>query len=113
LRSQIEGLLDWIVDSEFTAVLLLNDQDALTFVDSCDARNIRIPEDLAVVAYDDEVASMAAVPLSAIAPPKYDVGYQALRMCLDRLGPPAGQSTALRQVSLSPALVVRESTELP
>lgn len=110
LRRELEDALEKIVAGEFTAVLLLNDQDALTFVDSCQARGIRIPEDLAIVAYDDEVASMGAVPLSAIAPPKFDVGYQALQMCLDRLDSPAGKSTALRQVSLSPALVVRESS---
>lgn len=113
LRRELEDALEKIVAGEFTAVLLLNDQDALTFVDSCQARGIRIPEDLAIVAYDDEVASMGAVPLSAIAPPKFDVGYQALQMCLDRLDSPAGKSTALRQVSLSPALVVRESSGLP
>lgn len=113
LRAEIEAMVDWIVESQFTAALLLNDQDALTFVDSCQARNIRIPEDLALVAYDDEVASMGAVPLSAVAPPKYDVGYQAVQMCLDRIDSPKGRTTALRQVSLSPALVVRESSELP
>lgn len=113
LRRELEDALEKMVAGEFTAVLLLNDQDALTFVDSCQARGIRIPEDLAIVAYDDEVASMGAVPLSAIAPPKFDVGYQALQMCLDRLDSPAGKSTALRQVSLSPALVVRESSGLP
>lgn len=113
LRRHLDALLDWIIAYKVTAVLMLNDEDALTFVDSCQARGIRIPDDLAIVAYDDEVASMGAVPLSAIAPPKFDVGYQALQMCLDRLDSPAGKSTALRQVSLSPALVVRESSRLP
>ncbi|AIY00463.1 hypothetical protein ART_0864 [Arthrobacter sp. PAMC 25486] len=113
LREEIDAMLDSILISEFTAVLLLNDQDALTFVDSCQARNIRIPQDLAIVAYDDEVASMGAVPLSAIAPPKYDVGYQAVQMCLDRIDAPTGKTTALRQVSLSPTLVIRESSEMP
>ncbi len=112
LRAEIELMLDWIVESKFTAVLVLNDQDALPIVDGCQARNIRIPEDLAIVAYDDEVASMGAVPLSAVAPPKYDVGYQAVQMCLDRIDSTMGKTTALRQVSLSPTLVIRESSEL-
>ncbi|WP_269936462.1 substrate-binding domain-containing protein [Arthrobacter sp. HY1533] len=113
LRAELEEALEKIMAGELTAVLLLNDQDALTFVDSCQSRGISIPEDLAIVAYDDEVASMGAVPLTAIAPPKFDVGYQALQMCLDRLDSPAGKPTALRQVSLSPALVVRESSGHP
>lgn len=110
LREQIEGLVDWVAESKFTAVLVLNDEDALTFVDSCHARGISIPGDLAIVAYDDEIASMGAVPLTAVAPPKYDVGYQALRMCLNRVGSWYGNAPALQQVSLSPTLMVRESS---
>ena len=91
-------------------MLVLNDEDALTFVDGCHARGISIPGDLAIVAYDDEIASMGAVPLTAVAPPKYDVGYQALQMCLNRVGSCHGNAPALQQVSLSPTLMVRESS---
>ncbi|ALV45082.1 GntR family transcriptional regulator [Arthrobacter alpinus] len=111
LREQIEELVGWVAVSKFTAVLVLNDEDALTFVDCCHERGISIPGDLAVVAYDDEIASMGAVPLTAVAPPKFDVGYQALQMCLNRIGPHFGNATALQQVSLSPSLIVRESSE--
>lgn len=110
LRMQIEELRDWVVERGFTAVLVLNDEDALTFVDSCQAKGLAIPGDLAIVAYDDEIASMGSVPLTAVAPPKYDVGYQALQMCLNRIGSQRGTSHALQQVSLSPALVIRESS---
>ncbi|MFC5132927.1 substrate-binding domain-containing protein [Paeniglutamicibacter kerguelensis] len=55
-----------------TAAIIHNDEDALTFADLCEARGLLIPDDLAVVAYDDEVASLGAVPLSAVAPPKSD-----------------------------------------
>lgn len=107
----MEDAADWAIAGKYTAVLLLNDQDALTFVDNCHARGLSIPNDLAIVAYDDEVAALGAVPLSAIAPPKYDVGYQAVQMCLDRLSSSTGRPLALRQVSLSPELVIRESSE--
>ncbi|WCI07796.1 hypothetical protein PJ267_13890 [Arthrobacter sp. OVS8] len=48
--------------------------------------------------------------LSAVAPPKFDVGYQALKMCLNRIGSRHGTSPALQTLNLSPTLVVREST---
>lgn len=110
LRTQIEELRDWVAERAFTAVLVHNDEDALAFVDSCLAIGMSIPGDLAIVAYDDEVASMGAVPLSAVAPPKFDVGYQALQMCLNRISSLRGSAPALQQVSLSPTLVVRESS---
>ncbi len=110
LRGQIEKILDGIMDAGLTAAIVHNDEDALMFADCCLARGIRIPEDFALVAYDDEIASLGAVPLTAVAPPKYDVGYQALQMCLNRVGSWRGTSAALQQVSLSPTLVVRSST---
>ncbi|MFF5794377.1 substrate-binding domain-containing protein [Paeniglutamicibacter sp. NPDC012692] len=110
LRQQMSGIVDRFVEAGATAAIIHNDEDALTFADLCDARGLRIPEDLAVVAYDDEVASLGAVPLSAVAPPKFDVGYHALQMCLNRLGPRRRWELAVQRVSLSPTLVVREST---
>jgi len=51
------------------------------------------------------------VPLTAVAPPKYDVGHQALVMCLSRIGTRRGSTSALQRVNLSPALEVRGSTQ--
>ena len=110
LRMQIGGILDWFADEGVTAAIIHNDEDALMFADSCMPRGIRIPGDLALVAYDDEIASLGAVSLSAVAPPKFDVGYQALKMCLNRIGSRHGTSPALQRLNLSPTLVVREST---
>lgn len=110
LRRQIADLLDWFADAGVTAAIVHNDEDALMFADSCQARNVRIPEELALLAYDDEIASLGTVPLTAVAPPKFDVGYQALQMCLNRIGSRRGTSAALQRVSLSPTLVVRDST---
>lgn len=110
LRQQMSGIVERFVKAGATAAIIHNDEDALTFADLCEARGLRIPDDLAVVAYDDEVASLGAVPLSAVAPPKFDVGYHALQMCLNRLGPKRRWDLVVQRVSLSPTLVVREST---
>lgn len=110
LRVQVERILDQFSDAGLTAAIVHNDEDALMFVDCCQARNVQIPGDFALIAYDDEIASLGTVPLTAVAPPKYDVGYQALQMCLNRVGSRPGTSAALQQVSLAPTLVIREST---
>lgn len=110
LRAEMATMLEEMLASGCTAVLLLNDEDALTFVDCCQARNVRIPQDIAIVAYDDELASMGSVPLTAVAPPKHDVGYQAVSMCLERLSQAGTGPVSLRQTTLTPSLVIRESS---
>ena len=94
------------------AALVLPDEEAITLVNLAEESGVDVPEDLAIVAYDDEVADLAPVPLTSISPPKRDVGYAAVTMCMERLTGMAGSavSPALRRVSLAPKLIIREST---
>ncbi|MFK0003767.1 substrate-binding domain-containing protein [Paenarthrobacter sp. NPDC090522] len=110
-RLVVDGILDWCAENHVTAAIVHTDEDALQFASACQERRIRVPEDLAIISYDDEIAALGAVPLTAVAPPKYDVGHQALVMCLNRIGARLGSTTALQRVNLSPALVVRDSTQ--
>ncbi|MEV7607112.1 substrate-binding domain-containing protein [Paenarthrobacter sp. NPDC089322] len=111
-RVMVDGILDWCTDSGVTAAIVHTDEDALQFASACQERQLRVPEDFAIIAYDDEIAALGAVPLTAVAPPKYDVGHQALVMCLNRIGARQGSTTALQRVNLSPALMVRDSTQV-
>ncbi|MFG2819943.1 substrate-binding domain-containing protein [Kitasatospora sp. NPDC048365] len=90
-----------------TAVLVHNDQDALQLLPLLRARGLRVPEDLAVVSYDDVFAALGAPPLTAVAPPKRAVGAEALGILLRRLGSPA--ATPVCHLQLLPELTVRES----
>ncbi|MFJ5957726.1 substrate-binding domain-containing protein [Paenarthrobacter sp. NPDC092416] len=110
-RLVVDGILDWCTESRVTAAIVHTDEDALQFASACQERRIRVPEDFAIIAYDDEIAALGATPLTAVAPPKFDVGHQALVMCLNRIGARRSNS-ALQRVSLSPTLVVRDSTQL-
>lgn len=109
-RAVLDGILDRCTAEDVTAAIIHTDEDALQFTSACQERQIKVPEDFAIVAYDDEIAALGAVPLSAVAPPKFDVGYQALLMCLNRIGGRRGGAGALQRVSLSPTLVVRDSS---
>ncbi|WP_426300820.1 substrate-binding domain-containing protein [Arthrobacter sp. R-11] len=111
-RAAVEGLLDRYTAEGVTAAIIHTDEDALQFTSACQERRLRVPEDFAIVAYDDEIAALGAVALSAVAPPKFDVGYQALLMCLNRIGGRRGGTGALQRVSLSPTLVVRDSSRV-
>lgn len=88
------------------AALVHNDLDAIALVGLLRARGKRVPEDLALVTYDDEVAELSEVPLTAVAPPKQAVGAWALDLAVRRLSDP---STPLAEVLLRPQLRVRAS----
>ncbi len=108
--AELDELLDECVAQGITAAILLGDADAMAFLDLVLERGLRVPEDFAVVAYDDEVAAFATVPLTAVAPPKHELGHAALRLCVDRLKQPVGAAHTPVRMALLPALVVRESS---
>ena len=107
---EIGRFLDDCVDRGVTAALVLGDVDAMAFADLATERGIRIPEDFALVAYDDEFSALAAVPLTAVAPPKHDLGYSALRLCVDHLRQAERTTLAVTRMTLLPTLIEREST---
>lgn len=110
LLAELEALLDDCLRGGVTAAILLGDADAMAFTELALERGLRIPEQIAVIAYDDDVAAFAAVPLTAVAPPKHELGHAALRLCVDRLRQPQGASSTVVRMSLLPTLRVREST---
>jgi DNA-binding LacI/PurR family transcriptional regulator len=94
-----------------TAALVHSDQEAILLVQRLRGHGVRVPEDLSVIAYDDEVAAFAEVPLTAVAPAKFEVGRTAATALLDRLGGVTG--LPVRQTVLHPRLLVRDSTAAP
>ncbi|MFE2500044.1 LacI family DNA-binding transcriptional regulator [Streptomyces scopuliridis] len=80
-----------------------NDQIALAVLAAATAQGIRVPQDLAVVGYDDiEAASLAAVPLTTVRNPSHEMGRLAAKMIIER--------TVGDRIALEPELVVRRST---
>jgi DNA-binding LacI/PurR family transcriptional regulator len=109
--SSVDYLVDAVRERDVTAALVHSDEDAIVLVPRLQARGIRVPDDLALIAYDDEVASLADVPLTAVAPPMRAVGESAARLLLRRLAERGnGQRPAPRQhVELLPELRIRSS----
>ncbi|MBD0423287.1 DeoR/GlpR family transcriptional regulator [Streptomyces sp. TRM S81-3] len=93
-----------------TAVVLHGDVDAVMIVQRLAAEGVRVPEDCSVVAYDDVVAGLATPPLTAVAPPKGEIGRVAADLLLQRLQGLSGTGGAVRRVELLPRLMVRGST---
>jgi DNA-binding LacI/PurR family transcriptional regulator len=100
-------LLERCAATDTHAVLVHTDDDAVALLGLANDRGLRVPEDLAIVAYDDEIAALAPVPLTAVSPPKRDVGRAAVDLAVRRLSSPADLAT--QQVTLLPRLEVRAS----
>ncbi|MFH9611332.1 substrate-binding domain-containing protein [Streptomyces sp. NPDC017448] len=89
------------------AVLVHNDQDAIQLPPLLRALGLTVPDDIALIAYDDVFAALAAPPLTAVAPPKRAVGEAALALLLRRLT--GGRYLPVSRTSLLPTLRVRTS----
>ena len=72
------------------------------------ASGLAVPDDLAIVGYDDiYFAGAAAVPLTSVRQPRHELGRRAAELVLDEADNPEHQH---QQVVLLPELVARTST---
>ncbi|MFY1691078.1 LacI family DNA-binding transcriptional regulator [Plantactinospora sp. WMMB782] len=92
-----------------TAVFCANDLLALGVLQELTRQQVRVPEDIALVGYDDiDFAAAAAVPLSSVRQPRQRLGQTAAQLMLDEANDPENHEH--RQVVFEPELVVRESS---
>ncbi|KAB8165697.1 DeoR family transcriptional regulator [Streptomyces sp. 3MP-14] len=95
--------------SRTRAALVHSDHDAIELIRRMRSAGLRTPDDLALIAYDDEIAALAEVPLTAVAPAKHELGELAARLLLDRLQAPDPDEVPVRQLLVQPRLIVRAS----
>lgn len=104
----LDHALRAIADTGTTAVVVHSDPFALTFAQYCAEMGVSVPNDLAIVAYDDEVAELGEPPLTAVRPPKVDVGRIAVETMVARLV--SGARRPAHRVAVEPTLHIRESS---
>ncbi|WP_129837917.1 LacI family DNA-binding transcriptional regulator [Streptomyces sp. RFCAC02] len=93
-----------------SAVFCANDLLALGVLQALFAAGVRVPDEMALVGYDDiEFAAAAAVPLTSVRQPAVRMGRQAAELLLEETGEGAAAHRHQRIV-LDPELVVRESS---
>jgi LacI family transcriptional regulator len=104
--------VDWLFDSvpAPTAIVAFSDMAALWAMKRLDARGVRIPDEIALVGYDDtEFATLARVPLTSIAQPNFETGHHAAHLLIDRLEA-TSRPVQSRRAIFTPQLVARAST---
>jgi len=69
---------------------------------------VRIPEELAIISYDDIDAEFAAVPLTSVSHPNAELGREALTLLVNRIDA-APRPRTPRYIHLLPVLTVRNS----
>ena len=109
IRDGIEAVDRLLVQAERpSALFVTSDRKALGVVHRLLDRGLRVPEDVAVIGYDDiPYAECSRVPLTTVAVPKRPVGEMSAELFFERcdgLGP-----TGLRQILLPPEFVIRAS----
>lgn len=114
LRSNVRRHLAELVDDGVTGVIVSPDTHALQLVQIALEQGIDVPGDLSVIAYNDEVARLAEVPLTAVAPPKDTIGMMSVESSLRALAhdDPTTPFPVLR-TTLHPTLRIRESCAPP
>jgi LacI family transcriptional regulator len=90
-----------------TALLVANNQMALGAIRAAADLRIRLPEELALIAFDEtEWAPFVSPPLTTIAYPMVELGRMAAELLQRRIAEPERSPVT---VLLSPRLIVRES----
>jgi len=91
-----------------TAAICANDLVALGLLQEMVRHGVRVPEEFAIVGYDDiDFAAAAAVPLSSVRKPRQELGRRAAELLLDEARNPDHMH---EQLLFEPTLVVRESS---
>ena len=107
-RSAGERIAGMPRSSRPTAAFCANDLLALGLLQQCVALGISVPDDLAIVGYDDiDFAAAAAVPLTSVRQPRRDLGRTAAELLLDEA---SNAEHAHQQILFTPELVARGSS---
>jgi LacI family transcriptional regulator len=93
-----------------TAIFCANDLLALGALQEMTARQIRVPDGIAIVGYDDiDFAAAAAVPLTSVRQPRHQLGRAAAQLLLEEALDDGTHQH--RQVIFEPELVIRQSSQ--
>jgi LacI family transcriptional regulator len=90
-----------------TAIFGSADLLAIGAMRAIEERGLRVPQDVAVVGYNDiDLAALVKPALTTVSAPSYDMGVAAMRMLLDLL---AGRPLKPNRVKLPTRLIIRHS----
>lgn len=96
---------------KFTAVMTSRDITAIGAMKAIKNSGLRIPEDLAVVGFDNltVIHPFAEVPLTSIEPAKFELGYKACELLIKKIE--GKKRKTCKTICVPPRIVVRASSD--
>jgi LacI family transcriptional regulator len=92
---------------EITAMFCYNDLSAVGALQACADLGRRVPEDIAIVGYDDiSLASLVTPALTTCHTPKHELGSRAMLLLLEHIN---GCAATCEDIVIEPELVIRAS----
>lgn len=92
----------------FDGIFAANDLIAIGAMRCLLKKGLRIPEDIAIIGYDDITMASVVIPsLTTIHQPKYEIGQQAAGHLVKMINE---QQDELKHIVLQPSLIIRSST---
>jgi len=114
-REELEKALSQLKGERPTAIVCYNDELAMLLLEVLREQNIKVPEDISLIGYDDSVLSrVSEVKLTTIKHPQSEMGETAAKMMLDLLdGKSSSQSEnqEMESIVYEPQLVIRNSVK--
>lgn len=96
------------LDNPPDAIFCANDLMAMGCFDALKQLGLKIPDDVAVIGYDDrEIARFLHPPLTTLVLPQYEMGQTAAELLLDAVN---GLTTSPKRIKVECELIEREST---
>lgn len=111
--SNIQGGYDAITTllnahADFTAVVAAGDTMAIGAIRAIRNYHLRVPENIAVVGFDDlELSGLFSPPLTTVRQPRQQIGTRSIEKLLDLI---AGKKLPVEQELLKYELIIRESS---
>jgi LacI family transcriptional regulator len=95
----------------FNAIFACNDLMAIGAMQALKQRNIRVPEEVELIGFDDiELAQLVEPALSTVSQPTFEMGSRSAELLLQLIN---GKKPRIKTVTLKPALVLRGTTRNP
>ena len=92
---------------DFTAIFAYNDMMAFGAMQAIKEKNLRIPEDIGLVGYDDiPFSSLISPALTTIRLRKQDLGMESVKLLLSRIN---GKQKKMKKIMLDVELIIRET----
>lgn len=93
---------------EITAIVAHNDHMAMGVLDGLREKDIRVPEDIAVIGFDDiEMAGLPGIDLTTVTQKKDLIGRTAVNILIEEIKEPSNHLA--KRITLNPTLIIRES----